>query len=163
LFAVPVLPSWNAVAAGSPGNIRRSCSRSHAAAPPHSAAIAIAVPPADIRRPSPITRAATGIVPDARRTRACAGSRHANKNCCPPATCTSSSPCRVNSLHSRFRTSAWSTACSSRPAPRPAGDRSRSPPPRRGDRLLQRAPYLEPAAPTSSPRPLRGRRGRPRS
>jgi Transposase zinc-binding domain len=37
----------SAVAAGSPGSIRRSCSRSHAAAPPHSAAIAIAVPPAD--------------------------------------------------------------------------------------------------------------------
>src|SRR5271168_1290184 len=45
----------------------------------------------------------------------------------------------------------------------PAGDRSRSPPPGRGDRLLQRAPYLEPATPASSPRPLRGRRGRPRS
>src|SRR5207245_9233643 len=39
----------------------------------------------------------------------------------------------------------------------------RAPPPRPRDSRLQRAPHLEPEAPASSPRPLRGRRGRPRS
>jgi hypothetical protein len=73
----------NTVAAGSPGNIRRSCSRSHAAAPLRSADIAIAVLTADIQLPSPITLVATGIARDARRTRACAGSRRANRSCCP--------------------------------------------------------------------------------
>src|SRR5258708_5018597 len=77
-----------------------------APAPPLSVAIAPAVPPAAIPRPSPITRVATGIAPDARRTRVCAGSRHARRNCCPPATCTSSSPFPVNSPPSLFRTSA---------------------------------------------------------
>src|SRR5271168_5222201 len=44
-----------------------------------------------------------------------------------------------------------------------ARDRSRSPPSRRNDRLLQRAPYLEPAARASSSCPLRCRGWRPRS
>jgi hypothetical protein len=99
-FAMPGTASSSAAAAGSPGSMRRSCSRSPAAAPPHWAAIAIAVLTVGIL-PSPITRAATGTVPDARRTRVSAGSRRANGNCCPPATCTWSSPCRVNSLRSR--------------------------------------------------------------
>src|SRR5256885_9061805 len=43
-------------------NIRRSCSRSHAAARPHSADIALALPTADILRPSPVSRVIIGIV-----------------------------------------------------------------------------------------------------
>ena len=53
-----------------------------------------------------------GIARGARATRAGAGSRRANGNCCPLATSTPSSLCRGNWLRSRCRTSGSSTTCS---------------------------------------------------
>ena len=100
--------------------------------------------------------------PDARPTRACAGSSSANTSCCPPAMSTPCSRCRVNSLRSRCRTSASSTACCFKPVPQRCLSRPRSSSPGRGDRLLQRAPYLEPAIAASSSCPLRRRRWRSR-
>jgi hypothetical protein len=69
--------------------------------------------------PSPTTRAETGIAQDARATRADAGSRRANGNCCPLAMSTPSSLCRGNWPRSHCRTSGSSTTCSFTRALRP--------------------------------------------
>src|ERR1017187_8627250 len=76
-------------------------------------------PAADIRLPSPTTRAEIAIAHGARATRACAGSRRANGNCCPLAMSMRFSLYRGNWHRSRYRTSGSSTTCSFTPAPRP--------------------------------------------
>jgi hypothetical protein len=145
------------------GNTKRCCWPSRAAAPPRWVDIAISARTADIL-PSLTTRAATGTAPSVRATPACAGSRRGNESCCPPATCTSSSHCRGNWLHSRLQNKRLIyNLLFHASAADLAGDRPRSSSPRCRDRLLQRAPYLGPATATSSPCPLRGCRRRSRS
>ena len=61
----------------------------------------------------------SGIVQDARATRAGAGSRRANGNCCPLAMSMPCSLCRGNWPRSHCRTSGSSTTCSFTRAPRP--------------------------------------------
>jgi hypothetical protein len=63
LFAVLDRHLWNAAAGGSTGNTGRFCWPSCDAARPRSAGIATVAPAADIRPPSPTTRAGTGICP----------------------------------------------------------------------------------------------------
>ena len=110
--------SLSAVASGSPGNIRKCCWPSHAAAPPPSADIVISVPTADIP-PSLTTRVAIVIVQNARAMPATAGWRHASASCYPLPMCTSFSLCRGNWPHSPCRTRSSSTTCCSAPAPQP--------------------------------------------
>src|ERR1035438_6665610 len=69
--------------------------------------------------PSPTTRAEIAIAHGARATRACAGSRRANGNCCPLAMSMRFSLCRGNWHRSRYRTSGSSTTCFFTQAPRP--------------------------------------------
>ena len=103
---------------GSTGNTEKCCWPSRAVAPPRWADIAIAVPAADIRPGSRTTPAETGIAHGARATRACAGSRRVNENCCPPAMSMPSSLCRGNWPRSLYRTSGSSITCSFTPVPR---------------------------------------------
>src|ERR1022692_3323709 len=119
LFAVLDRHLWNTAAGGSTGNTRRCCSPSRAAAPPRSVGIATAAPAADIRLPSPTTRAEIAIAHGARATRACAGSRRASGSFCPLAMSMRFSLCRGNWHRSRYRTSGSSTTCSYTPALRP--------------------------------------------
>jgi hypothetical protein len=97
--------SLNTAAGGSTGNTEKVLLAICAAAPPRWADIAIAAPAADIRPKSPTTRAEIAIAHGARATRACAGSRRANGNCCPPAMSMPSSLCRGNWPRSHCRTS----------------------------------------------------------
>jgi hypothetical protein len=119
LFAVLDRHLWNTAAGGSTGNTRRCCWPSCAAAPPRWVGIATAAPAADIRPPSPTTRAETDIALAARATRADAGSRRANGSFCPLTTSTRSLLSRANWLRSHYRTSGSSTTCCSMPALRP--------------------------------------------
>ena len=89
-----------------------SSAPSRSAAPPRSAGISIAVPPAAIA-PSRTTRAAIGIAQSARPTRATSGSPSVNASCCRSGTCMSSSRFPTHSPGWRCRTSGWSTtSCS---------------------------------------------------
>jgi hypothetical protein len=87
------------------------------------------------------------------------GSGHASANCSPRPTSMSCSLCHRNWLRSLCRTKRSSTVCCCGPAPKPFR-RWRGTPHISGLRsLLQRAAYLEPETPDSSPCPLCRRRG----
>ena len=101
-------------------------------------------------------------VPDA--TPATAGSRRAAATCCPPATCTWSSRCRTSWRRWHCRTRRQIYGLLFRTSAETLLEIARDPKHlRRRDRLLQRAPYLEPATAASSPRPLRRAGRRPRA
>ena len=150
LVAVQVQLSSSETIPGSAGPISRSCWPSHAVAPPHSAAISMSAPAADIVPPSPTTVAATGIArsvrPGARTLDPSPSSRTAPLTLCP---------CRVYSAaatgcagSAKQKSDLWFVASGQRR--NTPGSRSQPQTSWRRDRLLQRASYLEPETPTSS-------------
>ena len=151
---------------GSVGPISRSCWPSRAVAPPHSAAISMSAPAVDIVPPSRTTVAAIGTARSVRRALANAAPGP------PPRTAPLTlRPCRVHSATATgFARSAEQKGRSMSLLLRASAETllevARNPTHLGAEnRPLQRASYLEPKAPASSPRPLcrPGRRALSRS